>query len=802
MDFKKAFDQTVREFKREVNKVLKVPEIEQKVLDATSNEPWGPHGTVMGDIAQATRNYNDYQMIMAILWKRINDTGRNWRHVYKALTLLEFLVAHGSERVIDDLREHAYQLSTLADFQYIDSSGKDQGLNVRKKSVSLVALVNDKEKIREARQKATENRDKYRGVSSTGGMYKPSSYHSTGGSYGGDRYEEDSFGNNSRYGGREDDRYGRDRDGDRYRDDDRYGRDWDRNGRESDRSSRGGDRYRDDYTRDYDREEDRYTSKRGDDRQTDKHRSYDRDRDRAYDDDDRHSSRSSGGRGDDYGVDDRRTDRKPADARMPAPPSYEEALGSPDYRAEEQRDGGGLVAAVARASRSNASHVNNVPKVPPVQSQCDDFDEFDPRGYTAPATSAPTFQADQPCSQVEQVGGVRALPPAPTTSFSSALSSSSSDLFAESATHTFAPAAAVVQELDTDVFGDSPFKVETPNASIVSAPVNPPLGATGNGGIAAVSMSTNSFSAYAPAPPSAPSQPMPAAMMSANSFNVYVSAPPSVPSQAMPAPVPAPSQPVPASFGGGDLFGDNSFSAALGAASNSAAPAAASFNAPHVYQNRAAAPTPTANGAPTLAGVPFNTSVAPQVNQNLAVSQSLYSGVNPAQKANPAASTKFQQDKKFETKSSVWADTLSKGLVDLNIAGPKSNPLADIGIDFDLLRTERIKEERATAKSSTVNMGKAMGSGSGLGLAGAGAIAPPAVPIMMSNVGMTPAMGMTQPMGMGMRPPMGPGMGMMNPMMQMSLNPGMPSGAMGMGMNPSMGMGMGMGNQQQYGGYR
>jgi hypothetical protein len=26
---------------------------------------------------------NDYQLIMTVLYKRLNDTGRNWRHVYK-----------------------------------------------------------------------------------------------------------------------------------------------------------------------------------------------------------------------------------------------------------------------------------------------------------------------------------------------------------------------------------------------------------------------------------------------------------------------------------------------------------------------------------------------------------------------------------------------------------------------------------------------------------------------------------------------------------------------------------------------
>ena len=46
------------------------------------------------------------------------------------------------------------------DFQYLDSTGRDQGINVRKKSQTLMSLVNDKEKIREARQKAVENRDK------------------------------------------------------------------------------------------------------------------------------------------------------------------------------------------------------------------------------------------------------------------------------------------------------------------------------------------------------------------------------------------------------------------------------------------------------------------------------------------------------------------------------------------------------------------------------------------------------------------------------------------------------------------
>jgi hypothetical protein len=32
-------------------------------------------------------------------------------YIFQALIVFEYLVAHGSERVIDDLKEHAYQLS-------------------------------------------------------------------------------------------------------------------------------------------------------------------------------------------------------------------------------------------------------------------------------------------------------------------------------------------------------------------------------------------------------------------------------------------------------------------------------------------------------------------------------------------------------------------------------------------------------------------------------------------------------------------------------------------------------------------
>lgn len=75
-------------------------------------------------------------MIMNVLWERLSETGSNWRHVYKvvhlrlhfslcfffykfptfnpvfqALTVIEYLLANGSERTVDDIIEHSFQIS-------------------------------------------------------------------------------------------------------------------------------------------------------------------------------------------------------------------------------------------------------------------------------------------------------------------------------------------------------------------------------------------------------------------------------------------------------------------------------------------------------------------------------------------------------------------------------------------------------------------------------------------------------------------------------------------------------------------
>ncbi|KAK1290326.1 Clathrin interactor EPSIN 1 [Acorus calamus] len=192
------------------------------VLDATSNEPWGPHGSALSEIAQATKKFTECQMVMSVLWTRLTDTGKNWRHVYKALAVIEYLVANGSERAVDDIIEHSFQISSLSSFEFTEPNGKDVGINVRKKVETILSLLNDKDKIQEVRNKASANRDKYFGLSSTGITYKSSSASS------GDRY-----------GG-----FGSSREGetfsDSYKDRDQYGveTDWRSSSKDGDKSGR------------------------------------------------------------------------------------------------------------------------------------------------------------------------------------------------------------------------------------------------------------------------------------------------------------------------------------------------------------------------------------------------------------------------------------------------------------------------------------------------------------------------------------------------------------------------------------
>lgn len=168
---------------RVTNVVMNYTEVEARVREATNDEPWGPSGTLMQELASDTYMYETFSEVTGMLWKRIFHEGRNnWRRIYKGLLVVSYLLRHGSERFVTSTREHVNDLRALQNFTYHDERGKDQGINVRNKAKELVSFVRDNERLRDERKKAKKAKNKYVGMSSEDAKF--------GG--GSQRYDDDS----------------------------------------------------------------------------------------------------------------------------------------------------------------------------------------------------------------------------------------------------------------------------------------------------------------------------------------------------------------------------------------------------------------------------------------------------------------------------------------------------------------------------------------------------------------------------------------------------------------------------------
>jgi epsin len=105
---------------------------------------------------------------MDMLDKRLNDKGKNWRHVLKSLKVLDYCLHEGSELVVTWARQNVYIIKTLREFQYIDEEGKDVGQNgnrqlhlclassltpstVRVSAKELTSLILDEDRLRSER---------------------------------------------------------------------------------------------------------------------------------------------------------------------------------------------------------------------------------------------------------------------------------------------------------------------------------------------------------------------------------------------------------------------------------------------------------------------------------------------------------------------------------------------------------------------------------------------------------------------------------------------------------------------------
>eukprot|EP00461_Guttulinopsis_vulgaris_P003671 UN03672 len=180
-------------------------EVEQKVLEATSTDPWGVSLTLKKEVARYTHGYNDYDECTTLIWKRLNsDPESGAIIIHKTLDLILFMLVYASPRFVSEVASRRYQIAKFHHFRYHNGE-KDYSGGIRENSKKICALLEDPEELERQRQQAGADDAKYTGMGS-GGM-SSQSYRSGGGggSYagygGGNMNSMGSHNNNYRSGG-------------------------------------------------------------------------------------------------------------------------------------------------------------------------------------------------------------------------------------------------------------------------------------------------------------------------------------------------------------------------------------------------------------------------------------------------------------------------------------------------------------------------------------------------------------------------------------------------------------------------
>ncbi|XP_051207866.1 uncharacterized protein [Lolium perenne] len=126
------------------------------VQEATNGDPCVPDAKTLACIADAAFDIDDYWRIANVLHRRLGSVHdwKEWRPVYKALVVLEFLLTHGPEELPRDFLPTMKALRDLRGFTYIDDKGFDWGASMQRRADSVVSLLTDADRLRDARHRA------------------------------------------------------------------------------------------------------------------------------------------------------------------------------------------------------------------------------------------------------------------------------------------------------------------------------------------------------------------------------------------------------------------------------------------------------------------------------------------------------------------------------------------------------------------------------------------------------------------------------------------------------------------------
>lgn len=123
--------------------------------DATNTEEWGPTTKTMAAISNASKNFDDYERVVQVLRGRLALNGsKNWRQMFKALTVMEYLLTHGPVQFVTDFRTDKQRVEELTRFMFIDENLLDRGSALQSKAKQVYLLLVDESFFMKERRRA------------------------------------------------------------------------------------------------------------------------------------------------------------------------------------------------------------------------------------------------------------------------------------------------------------------------------------------------------------------------------------------------------------------------------------------------------------------------------------------------------------------------------------------------------------------------------------------------------------------------------------------------------------------------
>ncbi|UPR02435.1 ENTH domain-containing protein [Chloropicon primus] len=148
-----------------------------RTKEATSQDAWGPTGTQLNELANATAYGPEvFNEIFNVLYRRLDERESKWRKCHKALIILEFFLLKGDKHCINPVRIGRFgpKLRELVHFSHQDpATGEDAGARISKRAKAILEMTEDVEDLMERRERASKTRSCV-GISSDDNIAPPS----------------------------------------------------------------------------------------------------------------------------------------------------------------------------------------------------------------------------------------------------------------------------------------------------------------------------------------------------------------------------------------------------------------------------------------------------------------------------------------------------------------------------------------------------------------------------------------------------------------------------------------------------